>query len=970
MGSHASLEELLQDLAGAEGVLRPPLERINAELGFAARLVAAHPDAAPNAPELVAQAAAHVVEGLRAGKASVSALVAEAEGMLAPLSAAAKQYVIHCCGHAHIDMNWMWTWPETVSVTYDTFSTMDQLMDEFPEFHFSQSQASVYHLTQHYAPELFERIKQRVAEGRWEVSASQWVEGDKNLANGEILCRHLLYTRLWFAEALGLPYDKVKIDWECDTFGHCWTLPGFLARGGVTRYYHHRASGPRLRSMAAGESSQLFWWQGKDGSRVLTFDDSPNGYNGEITPHMAHLLFEMERHTGLKLMLWIYGVGDHGGGPSRRHLRAAQEMASWPIFPQVKLSTTDAFFTAAEEQIQARGLQLPVHNDELNFVFEGCYTSQARIKFANRKAECDLVDTEGIALITRNACGVEYPKRVLTECWQRAMFHQFHDILPGSGVKETIEHAMGQFQETLANTTVIRARSLRTLASKVDTSKLVASTPAAGAADLGLGAGVGEGAWWGGVSSLGAGQAAVDPFVVYNPSPVARDEVVLVKLWDRDIGDVVRVRDSAGNVVQGQVMERAHYWGHNFTVVAFHATALPALGYRSYVIEPGSVPGFEGAYVRETGRPTYGLGYVHAQLLNPVVMGNEHLELTISAEEGGIISLVDRATGAELSYDGVVGALEREQETPHGMTAWQLGPIVDRVEVLADCVLQVVLNGPNVAAVRLSGKHNDSEYNLTISLARGSRQINFDLDVNWLERGDPATGVPALRASFPLAFDKTKATFEIACGSIERPTDGEEVPALNWADLSGNLLWTEEQRPGGATLLNDSKYGHQVLEDAIRLTLLRSSYDPDPLPELGRHHIRFALAPHLGELDLGEAIRAGYAFNHPCVPVGTTLHAGQLPAEASGLEILTPNVMLSGLKQAEDGEGVILRLYEFEGTQTQAQVRVSPLVAPAGSVAVETDLMEQPLAGSTAGMTGDVLTVTIPAFGIATVKLG
>ena len=971
MSSARELRRLLDMIATAEAAQRSPLERFRAELDFAIRLTAAQPEKAEDWTPLLEQAAELVAGGLRGSEAQVAALVARAEEVLAPLSGAAKQYVIYCAGHAHIDMNWMWTWPETVSVCYDTFATMDRLMDEFPEFHFSQSQASVYLAMQQYAPELFERIKQRVAAGRWEVTASQWVEGDKNLAAGETLCRQLLYTRRWFDEHMGVPPDRVKVDWECDTFGHCWTLPGILRRGGVTRYYHHRSSGPQLRDMASGEASQLYWWQGKDGSRVLAFDDSPNGYNNEIAPRMTHLLFDLERHTGLKMMLWIYGVGNHGGGPTRRHLRAAQDMATWPIFPQVKLTTTDEFFAAAEREIETRGLELPVHDGELNFVFEGCYTTESRIKFANRKGECDLVDTEAIALLARNACGMEYPAQTLEDCWRRTMFLQFHDILPGSGVRDTVEHAMGLFQENLANTGMIRTRSLRALAAQVDTSALA---PATGAApgDMGLGAGAGDGAWWGGVSTLGAGAAAGDPFIIFNPAPFVRDEMARVKVWNREPGHTVTVRDAAGHVTCGQVVEKGNYWGHSFATVAFPARSLPALGYRAYVIEqdapPCEVSG--GAYVRETGRPLYRLGYVHAQPANPVVMGNEHLELTISGVQGGITRLVDKATEEEMNcLCHCMGGLLRQQEAPHAMTAWQLGPIVEQVEVLRNCVMEIIHEGPNVAAVRLSARHNDSEYRLTISLAAGSRQVDLDLDVNWLERGDPQTGVPVLRAFFATGVENSTATFEIACGTIERPADGEEAPALNWVDLTGNA-WGEPDNVMGMTLLNDSKYGHRLDDDTIQLTLLRSSYDPDPLPELGRHHIRYALVPHVGPLDAGAAIRAGHAFNHPLIPVGAEVHPGDLPPEASALAVLTPNVMLSGIKQAEDSEAVVLRLYEFAGEDTEARVRLSSLIAPPGARAVETDMLEQPIEGSTARMEGDTLVVTVPACGIATVRVG
>ncbi len=958
---------MMAELQVAEGEHRRWVDRFRAEFDFAQRLIEAHPDRAPEWRPLLEQAARAVLEGLRAG-GTLQAAVQQAEDILAPLGAAAKEYTIYCAGHAHIDMNWMWTWPETVAVTCDTFATMDQLMDEFPEFHFSQSQASVYHLTKKYAPELFARVKQRVAEGRWDVTASQWVEGDKNLAGGEILCRHLLYTRRWMHEHLGLPYDAVKIAWECDTFGHCWTLPGILRRGGVTRYYHHRSSGPQLRTMSSGETSQLYWWQGKDGSRVLAYDDSPNGYNCEINPGMTRLLFDLERHTGLKKLLWVYGVGDHGGGPTRRHLRAAREMAQWPIYPVVKLTTTDDFYSACEQEIAARGLELPVIDAELNFVFEGCYTSESRIKFANRRGECDLADTEAVALAAGALAGYPYPREQLNECWQRAMFLQFHDILPGSGVKETVEHAMGLFQENLAQTTAIRSQALRGLAARVDTSALA---PADGGPDLGLGGGVGEGSWWGGVSSVGAGQSGADPFLVFNPAPFARDELVTVKVWNRELPDTVQVRDSAGNQVPGQVTERGHYWGHNFAVVVFPARALPAMGYRCYTIEPVAPAASAGAaYAHETGRPTYGLGYVQAQQTNPVVLGNEHLELVVSAEAGGIVSLVDKATGLELVEEGeVLGAIHREQEAPHGMTAWMLGPIVDRVEPLAGAVLDVLRMGPNEAAVRLRGRHGQSDYALTISLATGSRQVDFRLDVNWLERGDPATGVPTLRASFPLNIMYGRANFEIPCGIIERPADGEECPALNWADLTGQAL-DDPDAQAGATLLNDCKYGHRLSDDTLSLTLLRSSYDPDPLPELGHHSIRFALVPHVGEFDVGVATRQGYAFNHPVIPVGTTVHAGDLPAEAAMLEVLTPNVMLSGAKRAEDSEALVLRLYEMTGQETRAEVRIAAGLFAADAPVVETDTLEQPLAESTASMSGGVLSVNVPAFGIVTVKIG
>ncbi len=971
-----TIDDLLANLPAARADYDQPLTRLTEELRFAGLLLEARPDLAAACQPLGEEAIGLVERGI-ASRQDLGALASAVEGVLAPLCAAAKEYTIFCAGHAHIDMNWMWTWPETVAVTYDTFTTMDRLMDEFPDFHFSQSQASVYHAMQKYAPEVFGMIQRRVAEGRWDITASQWVEGDKNMASGEILCRHLLYTRRWMKENLGLPYDAAKIDWEPDTFGHPWTVPGILARGGVTRYYHHRSNGPRLQAATAGEASRLFWWQSPDGSRVLVYDDSPYGYNCEITPRMVDGLLTFCRLTGLKEMLWVYGVGDHGGGPTRVHLRAAQEMKSWPLWPHIKLTTTDDYFTTVESKPATA--HLPVHEGELNFVFEGCYTSESGVKFANRQSENALVESEAVALLGRALAGMQYPRQALTESWERAMFLQFHDILPGSGVHETYEHAQGLFQETLANTSMIKARSLRAIADGVDTSALGAAQATQPGPDVGLGGGAGEGSWWGGVSTLGAGAAGADPFLVFNPLAFPRDELVKVKIWNREVPDAVQVRDVAGSVSSAQVLERGHYWGHSFVEVAFRAEELPALGYRAYVIEPRAggegraetpvVPGGE-AYFKEVARPIYGLRYVRAQYTGPVAIGNDLLEVTISGEAGGIISVVDKETGLQLVPEGLVlGSVEREQEAPHQMTAWQLGAITDSVDPLAGATVESVAQGPVVATVRLRGKHNDSTYTLDISLARGSREIQFRLDVDWLERGDPETGVPVLRTSFPLKITEGRAFFEIPCGSIERPADGEEVPALNWVALNG-VSEEDPERRVGATLLNNCKYGHRVAGDEIRLTLLRSSYDPDPLPELGRHEIRYALSPYVDDYCPGAAHRQGYAFNHPCIPVGTTAHEGELPAADSLAQVLTHNAILSGLKQAEDSEGTIVRLFETAGRETEAEVRLSPALMAPDSPAVETDLMEQPLAESTARMEGEVLQVKLPPHGIATVRVG
>ncbi len=915
------------------------LERLKHEIDFARRLAQATPGHQQAWEGLILQAVEHVASALMGGGAiDVDGVVAEAEGTLEPLAKAAKQYTIHCVGHAHIDMNWMWSWPETVAVTNDTFTTVDRLMDEYPDFTFSQSQASTYFLTEQHLPELFERVRARIDEGRWEVTASTWVEGDSNCAMGETLCRHPLYTRRYVQERLGLAPESVTITWQPDLFGHPHTLPGILARAGVKRYYFCRG----------GRGPRLFWWQGPDGSRVLAFDDAVLWYNGQITPDMTRLLFDFERDTGLKDYLFVYGVGDHGGGPTRRDLEAAADMNRWPVWPTVKLSTTDAFFGIAEMHVKA---DLAVVTDELNFVFEGCYTSHSNIKRANRFSETALVEAEAVALIARGVCEMPYPADALRMAWRHTMFNQFHDIFPGSGVRGTYDYAQGLFQEVLATTGMIKTRGLRQLAARVDTAAVAGPTTTGPRFGEGVGAGAGNDSVWATVSALDGGAAGVSPFVVFNPVPWPRDEIVTATVWDADLpDDRIVVIDDAGGRQPGQVLEKGDYWGHRFAKIALPADDIPAMGYRTYAVKAAVEPvqPVGGVTVDDTGR-----------------IENEFFELRVEPASGAIARLFDKRTGRDLVPPGErLGLLQVETEVPHDMTAWSIGQIARRDDLLDGAKMSVVHRGPHVAAVRSERTWCDSQLNLTISLSAGVPRIDFLLDVNWLERGTPERGVPKLSVVFPMAVDDPRASYEVPCGHIVRDLDGQEVPALRWADLSGRADGI------GATLVNDHKYGHNVVGSTLRLTLLRSSYDPDPLPEMGRQEIRFGVVPHGAPWGPAEATRAGAEFGQRLGVVATDVHTGALPPQKGFVEIETPGVMLSGIKQAEDAEAVVVRLYEMLGESGEARIRLDPDLVPDGATAAETDLLERPLEVGAARLEDNTLVVQIPAYGIATIRLG
>ena len=966
------LDSVLRALDAVAAAPRPLLTRLVAQLKFAAELAQAHPAKTVSWQKLILKAARSFAEAA-AKRASPHKALRRAEDILSPLRKTAKSYTIHCVAHAHIDMNWMWNWPETVAVTNDTFTTVDRLMDEFPAFKFSQSQASVYQIMKDYLPELYDRVKRRIAEGRWEVTAATWVEGDKNLASAESMCRQLLATRRFLQTEFNLRPDDVVIDWECDTFGHAVTVPAILARAGIRRYYLHRGShGP-----------MLFWWQAPDGSRVLVFDDDDRAYNGRINENITRQLFQFERETGLRDFLFVYGVGDHGGGPTRVDLSNAIELDSWPVFPNIRLGTTGDFYSVAEKNAE----DLPVIDRELNFVFEGCYTAEARIKEANRRSENALVEAEAFALLARALVDMPYPVDSLKEAWRLALFNQFHDILPGSGVPATVEFARGRFQEIIARTAMVKTRALRAIAACVDTrasclgSESDPETPAGlgQALGIGLGAGVGEGSDSGAVSRRGSGSLSCDPFVVFNPSPHPRTDVVLAKLWNRPWSNAeIAVTDDAGGAFPVQVLRRGKYWGHEFIEIAFPAKDVPALGYRSFVV--ARTPDPPRAPLASSG--------------NVGAIENEFLRVEVESASGALLHLFDKRTGIDFVPPGArLGLLQYVLEVPHGMSSWIMDQVVKTVPLVEGGYIGTPEKGPWRSAIRAYQKFNDTTFTTSISLSAGVPRVDFELDVNWLERGSPALGVPCLRLAFPFALSEPVATYECPGGSVSRPTaprlikglteahrevytlptepfdaNCAEVPAQRWADLSGSH--SAVKGPVGVTLLNDSKYGHSARGSELRLSLLRGSYDPDPLPDLGRHLIRYALRPHVGKWTVSDSTREGADFNMPLSVVATTLQKGSLPPAKTFAELLTPNVQLIGLKKAEDSDALIVRLWEMEGIAGPARLRLDSALVSAVAPAAETDLLERPLKENSARMKAGVLTVRLPAFGLVTVKIG
>lgn len=368
-------------------------------------------------------------------------------------------------GHAHLDVAWLWPVGQTRRKAARTFSSVLRLMEQFPDFHFVQSQPLLYRYIADDHPDLFEQIRARVAEGRWEAAGGMWVEADCNVTGAESLVRQFLLGRRFFRQHFG--DAETPILWLPDTFGFPWTLPQLIKQAGLKYFMTTKLSWNQYNRLPYDS----FWWQGLDGTQVLAhFITTPDvggkwysTYNGDLSPRLVIGTWrnyqQKETHTEL---LTLFGWGDGGGGPTREMLENGRRLAHHSGAPRVRLGRAGEFFQNLEAQA---GERLPVWNGELYLeCHRGTYTSQARIKRANRKCEFLLHDAEFLAAWAALAADYEYPHAELTKAWELLCLNQFHDAISGTAIGQVYEESARDYEVIRAIGEKVRETALATLA--------------------------------------------------------------------------------------------------------------------------------------------------------------------------------------------------------------------------------------------------------------------------------------------------------------------------------------------------------------------------------------------------------------------------------------------------------------------------------------------------------------------------
>lgn len=796
----------------------------------------------------------------------------EAEEILSPMEEEAKSYDLILAAHAHIDMNWMWSFTETVSIVLATFRSILNVMDQYPDFCFSQSQASVYKIVEEYDPELMERIKKRIAEGRWEVTASAWVETDKNMPSGESLLRHIQCSREYLEKVWGV--KDFDLDFSPDTFGHSGNVPEIDRFGGVKYFYHCRGN---------ARKDVLYRYQAPSGQEVLTYRE-PNWYNGAITPQIgAGFLEIVRRSSGLKTGLVIYGVGDHGGGPTRRDVERALEMMTWKIYPKIRFGTIREYFHAAESVRE----KLPVVKQELNYFAPGCYTTQSRIKRGNRRLEAALYDAEAMSALAGQQAGFPYAKEKLTKAWQDVLFTHFHDILTGSCVQDSREHAMGLFQTSLATANTQISNAMRVIAENIDTSAVPVDIDAYNSQSEGAGAGYGIENFVG-VPSTERGSGRTRIFHIFNSLPHPRKEVVELTVWDWT-GDLRRiaVRDTEGNELTFQLVDRElqQYWDHKYFRVLVEKE-VPALGYTTVVLYQKEAERYQ-VYLQENEQV--------AGFYDDIVLENEKTAVRISSVSGNIVSMLDKMTGQELIAEGSEAGLVYLETECATSSAWNIGRTLKSEQVDRCLRLEKQENGILRSSVKAFFTVADSSAEVTYVLEKDQPLMRIELKVDWKETGREV--IPALVWKIPLSYQTDSFCYDIPAGTVVRRALNNDVPGLRY----GMALRMDGS---SAVLISDSKYGYRGEKDSLSLSLINSSVSPDPYPERGIHTVTLWMGA--GNGDAKQTEEMAVACNHKMFYQPSNSHYGTLPMEDSLVRAEAESAVITAVQPTEDG-GVLVR---------------------------------------------------------------
>lgn len=770
--------------------------------------------------------------------------------------AAVEQKVgtLHMIGNAHIDPVWLWRWQEGCHEVLVSFRSALDRLNEDPDFLFVSSSAAFYAWVEQIEPAMFEEIRARIREGRWEIVGGWWIQPDCNIPGGESFVRQGLYGQHYFRAKFG---TVARVGYNVDSFGHHGALPQILKRSGLDSYIFMRPS-PQEKGLPA----RLFWWESDDGSRVLTYR-LPFEYctwGKELDLHVRRCAAELRKP--LDELMCFYGVGNHGGGPTIENLQSIHRLAADPTLPTLTFSTPDRFFAA----IRTRDLPLPTVHDELQHHASGCYAAHSGIKYWNRRAEWALLTAERWAAIAAVTVGLPYPTAEFARAWHGVLFNQFHDIMAGTSIESAYVDARNLHGEALA----IADRALN-------------------AATLAL-------SWQMGIPQ----EDGTTPLVVFNPH--AWPTTVKVETEFARLSDEHGLLDDTGQTVPWQRVQSESVTNGR-SRLAFVAN-LPPLGYRVYRVIKGAAPQSESPVLatdttleNESLRLTFdpATGYLtslydkrHATetLLAPgavpTVIHDEsdtwsHNVFRFRGETGRFA-----ATSVRLIAHGPVESVIRvisEYGRSRLIQDFALRPDFDLIEVTASIDWH-----EEFRALKLRFPINVHFHRVTSEIPYGS--------IERVANGEEEPGQSWLDLS----------------GSGRQTNTLYGVSLLN----DGKYSYDVDVRDIGLTILRSPIYAHHdptKPQPDTQYTFIDQGFQRFRYaiyPHAG------------GWEEAGTVRRAAEFNQPPVTVVATAHPEGDLPLAREFATATPANIAITALKQAEDGTDLIVRAYESTRTATRA----------------------------------------------------
>ncbi|GAB1516521.1 alpha-mannosidase [Actinophytocola sp. KF-1] len=788
-----------------------------------------------------------------------------------------EERLLHMIGNAHIDPVWLWQWPEGYQEVRATFASAIDRMEEYPEFVFTCDSVLYLAWVEEHDPDLFAAIGKRIADGRWQQLGGWWIEPDCNLPGGESFVRQALYSQRYLKEKFGI---TSTVGLNVDPFGHNASLPQILRKSGMDAYVFMRP-GPHEMTLPG----PYFWWESPDGTRVLTYRipheycSSGTDLGYQIDKSLAQLPADAPD------LMVFYGVGNHGGGPTRANLDSIRRLDATGGLPRLRCSSPRDFFDA----LTSSGVDIPVHAGELQHHAVGCYSAHSGVKRWNRRAENLLARAEKWAAVASALSGVDYPSADFARAWKLVLFNQFHDTLGGAAIEPAYEDSRDQYGHAASLAGEAFNRSVQTLARRIDIRQ----------------------------------EPDMTPLVVFNPHPWRLVADVELEFGGFPAFGARAVDDTGTAVAVQRTRSKAtvNGWRRRIAIAA----DVPPLGYRVYRIHPsGDSEGAPGVTATDTR------------------LENEFVALEIDPETGWLRSLRDKKSDVDVVRGGAHGVVidDRSDTWGHRVRAY------DKVAgVFAPRSVRLVENGPVRAVLRVVSEYGSSTLTEEYVLGVRDRHVEVRVTLDWHEKQK------LLKLRFPTVLSGAEATFEIPYGHLVRPANGSEEAAQAWVDVSGEL---PGGRRAGLAVLNDGKYGHDVLGGDIGVTAARSpvyawhepkELDPDELytfQDQGRQEFTLRLVPHGGDWRDASVVRLAAELNQPAFTLLESYHDGDLPTAGSFMSVSDGSVVPSVLKVAEDGpHALVVRAYETAGRACEATIEVlgRPVTASFGPAEIKTFLV-------------------------------